>query len=242
MSERVDLIYRMILDHLRSPSLKHIRDPSHVLHLATKIVARLDRVDPIWRKWGPAREELARAAVPCWIPDESLTAHLNTMAGPKLTVTDVRQRVAAMALESYAPYPDEQLKDGCLAIYEREASLGTEIPAIIGLLNEFVEREGARLLAERTAVYRARQDKERLALEQRFHSGADCKWTPLDRSKEVYCRVNGRSYRLSPPPDKLWQLDRIDNIGDPGLRVGRYRGRREATAVVNRAAFAPDLR
>ena len=238
MESRQDKVSRLLFDYLKSPSLKHIRDPYQVRKLANDIVSALERGNPIWRKWNQAREELARAAIPCWIPVEKLAHYLNQMDGPALTTTDVSQRLEAMSLEDYSPYPDERLKDGCLALFERENSQGTELPAIVGVLNEFVDGERARLDAERAAAYRARQDEERRALEQRFHSGADCKWTSLEKSKEVYCRVNGRAYRLSPTSDGMWLLHRIDGAGEPLDMVGRYRGRKEATAAVQKVVFA----
>lgn len=238
MESRQDKVSRLLFDYLKSPSLKHIRDPYQVRKLANDIVSALERGNPIWRKWNQAREELARAAIPCWIPVEKLAQHLNQMDGPALTTTDVSQRLEAMSLEDYSPYPDDRLKDGCLALFERENSQGTELPAIVGVLNEFVDSERTRFDAEHAAAYRARQDEERRALEQRFHSGADCKWTSLEKSKEVYCRANGRAYRLSPTADGMWLLHQIDEAGEPLDIVGRYRGRKEATATVQKVAFA----
>jgi len=238
MESRQDKVSRLLFDYLKSPSLKHIRDPYQVRKLANDIVSALERGNPIWRKWNQAREELARAAIPCWIPVEKLAHHLNQMDGPALTTTDVSQRLEAMSLEDYSPYPDERLKDGCLALFETENAQGTELPAIVGVLNEFVDSEKARLDAEHVAAYRARQEEERRALEQRFHSGADCKWTPIGNSKEVFCRVNGRAFRLSPTTDRMQHLHRIDDAGETIDLVGRYRGRREATAAVQKVAFA----
>jgi hypothetical protein len=237
MESRQDKVSRLLFDYLKSPSLKHIRDPYQVRKLANDIVSALERGNPIWRKWNQAREELARAAIPCWIPIDKLADHLNQMDGPALTTTDVSQRLEAMSLEDYSPYPDERLKDGCLALFEKENSQSTELSAIVGVLNEFVDSERARLDAEHAAAYRARQENKRRALEQRFHSGADCKWTPINKSKEVYCRVNGRAFRLSPTPDRMWHLHRVDDAGEAIDLVGRYRGRREATAAAQKVAF-----
>lgn len=237
MESRQDKVSRLLFDYLKSPSLKHIRDPYQVRKLANDIVSALERGNPIWRKWNQAREELARAAIPCWIPVEKLAHYLNQMDGPALTTTDVSQRLEAMSLEDYSPYPDERLKDGCLALFEKENSQSTELSAIVGVLNEFVDSERARLDAEHAAAYRARQENKRRALEQRFHSGADCKWTPINKSKEVYCRVNGRAFRLSPTPDRMWHLHRVDDAGEAIDLVGRYRGRREATAAAQKVAF-----
>ena len=55
----------------------------------------VDRASSVWEKWDGSREEIAKAAVPCWIPTEDLVAYLNRLPGPKLTATDVTQRLRA---------------------------------------------------------------------------------------------------------------------------------------------------
>jgi hypothetical protein len=55
--------------------------------------------------------------------------------------TDVAQRLKAFEEEAYSEYPKEELQSGCLALYEKEKAAGTELPAIIGLLRDHVERE-----------------------------------------------------------------------------------------------------
>jgi hypothetical protein len=54
------------------------------------------------------------------------------------------------------------------------------------------------------------RDEQRMAREQRLLSGADCVWTQLQKSQHWYCRANGRTYRLSPTKDKMWQLYRVN--------------------------------
>ena len=61
-------------------------------------------------------------------------------------------------------------------------------------------------------------EREREALERRFLSGADCKWTPVNGSKALYVRRNGRAYRLSPTKARRWDLFRIQEVGDEGNR------------------------
>jgi hypothetical protein len=39
-----------------------------------------------------------------------------------------------------------------------------------------------------------------------FLSGADCKWTQIGSSTNSYCRVNGRTYRLSRAVDKKLEV------------------------------------
>lgn len=163
------------------------------------------------------------------------------MPGPALTTTDVAQRLRAFWEEDYGPYPDEALQPGCLAIYEKEKASGTELPAIIGALQEHVEREEERLRTEHEAAWRQRIEEERIALEQRFLSGADCKWTPVQKSKELYCRINGRSYRLSPTSDRMWNLHRIVSLEDSsGSWIGKYQRRGDATKVLTKLAYQPE--
>lgn len=70
--------------------------------------------------------------------------------------------------EPYANYPDEDLRGGCLAIFAREKAEGTELPAIIGLLSEYVEGEQQRIRLERVARYKRMRAQERQEAEQRL--------------------------------------------------------------------------
>jgi hypothetical protein len=103
----------LLFEYVKSPSLRHLRD-AHCIHkLAREIVTALDRGTSTWKKWGPEREEVAKAAVSCWIPVEDLLAFLDTLPGPSLTKTDVEQRLRAISEEPYTTYPKDDLKDGC---------------------------------------------------------------------------------------------------------------------------------
>lgn len=182
--------------------------------------------------------------MPCWIPIDDLRDYLNGMPGSSLTTTDVAQRLRAFCEDDpYLVYPDEDLQASCLAIYERERADGTELPAIIGLLQEHVECEEQRMRSERETAWRNRAEEERRALEERFLSGADCKWTQVQRSKELYCRINGRTYRLSPTAEKMWNLHRIKSVEDgEGTLLGTYRYRRDVTKVLSEIAYRPEPR
>jgi len=127
-------------------------------------------------------------------------------------------------------------------LYEKEMAAGTELPAIIGDLQEYVEREERRLRIEQEAAWRKRVEEESIALQQRFLSGADCKWTPIEKSKELYCRINRRSYRLSPTADKLWKLFRIESGGDEGVLIGKYSCRRDVNKLLVKFAYEPEPR
>jgi hypothetical protein len=236
-------ICRLLSEYVRSPSLRHLRDPHSLQCLAAEIVKEVASANPIWTKWSRDRESLARPAAYCWIPAEHLRDHLNRMAGPKLTLTDVVQRLRAFNEEAYEPLPDEEQKDACLEIYNREHSAGTDMPAIVAAIQQFVEEDNeSRRLAQEEA-YRAQAEADRLAAEERLLSGADCKWTALGKSKMLHCRVNGRLFRLERQQDKKFHLSRVKSVDDGGgVLVGRYSGRTEATKAVGEMAYRPEPR
>lgn len=239
--DRVRTVRDMLADHVRSPSLRHIRDPFALSKLARSIVETLDRGREVWRKWNPARENLVRATTRLWLPLDDLTTFLNQIPGVVLTSTDVAQRLRAFQEEHPCEFPDEDVRKVCLALYEQERSLGTELPAIVGALQEFVADEIRRLQERRQAAYRDRARQEADALQQRFLSGFDCKWTPVEDLAGLYCRVNGRTYRLDRGVDRVWQLSRVDPRGDgKHIVLGRYRNRADATRVVAKAAYQPE--
>jgi hypothetical protein len=233
----------LLHEYVRSPSLRHIRDPYELNKLAKDIVKRLDQRNALWNKWESQRESLLKSAALCWIPTDDMRDYLNRMEGPTLTTTDVAQRLRAFHEEPYEPYPNEELQPGCLALYEREKAAGTEMPAIVGAIQEYVEQEEERIRVERQTAWRKRTEEERLALEERFLSGADCKWTPIQKSAELYRRINGRAYRLSPTKDKMWNLHRIASLDDqkPAL-IGTYRTRGDVTKALTQIAYSPEPR
>jgi hypothetical protein len=236
---RLDAVRRLLFEYVKSPSLTHLRDPYALGKLAQEIVKAVTVGNPIWRKWDPTREELLKSAAPCWIPTEALRDYLNGMPGPALTTTDVAQRLRAFHEEAYASYPREVHQPGCLALFETEMAQGTELPAIIGALQEFVEREDERLRIEQEAAWRQRAQEERFALEQRFLSGADCKWTPVNKSAELYSRINGRVFRLSRSKDRMWSVQQIASIDDAtGELIGTYRTRGDVTKALAQVAYA----
>ncbi len=242
--ERVWTVKRLLFDYVKSPSLRHIRDPHSISKLAQEIVRQIDRGNSIWTKWDGQREIVAKAAVGCWVPNEDLRDFLNRMPGPRLTTTDVAQRLRALEDEEYYASSIAELQPGCLALYEREKAEGTDLPAILGLLREHVEREEERLRRERQERYERLREEERVAREQRLLSGADCKWTQLQKSLHWYCRVNGRMYRLSPTKDKKWNLYRVNSTSEEekSALIGKYQRRGDATKVVAEMAYQPEPR
>ena len=68
--------------------------------------------------------------------------------GPRLKTTDVGQRLRASHQESYASYPNDELQAGRLVIYVAEKVDGTDMAAIVCLLQECVERGGRAAAAQ----------------------------------------------------------------------------------------------
>jgi hypothetical protein len=203
-------------------------------------VKALDGASSAWKKWETEREEVVNAAAPCWIPVEDIQAFLNSLPGPSLTKTDVEQRLRAIWEEPCASYPNDNLKDGCIALYQSEKAQGTEMRAIIGALQEHIEREEDRLRREREEDWRRLKEEELLKLEQRFLSGADCGWTAIEKSDALYSRRNGRAFRIVRGKDKRWTLYRIKEISDQGKVIGTYQGRRDASKALEKIAYASE--
>jgi hypothetical protein len=240
---RVWIVREHLVGYVSGRSLRLIRDPHSLTHLAQRIVEQLNRGDSIWKKWSVQREMLLKSALGTWIPLPDLREFLNHLPGPNLTMTDVTQRLKALEEEN-STYPNEELRAGCRALYEKEKAEGTELPAIAGLLRDYVEQEEERLRAEHKQRWAQLREEERIAREQRLLSGADCGWTQLQNSPLWHCRTNGRMYRLSPTKEKMWHLHRVKSVADeePGPRLGTYRGKREATKAVAEMAFQPEPR
>jgi hypothetical protein len=145
-NDRIYAVISALAEYVRSPSLRHLRDPHNLQKVAKELVDTIDRAGSVWTKWEGRREDVVKAAALCWIPVEDLLAFLNTLPGPPLTLTDVRQRLRAIWEEPYSHYPNDELQPGCLAIYEAGKAAGTEMSAIIGALQEHIEQEEERLM------------------------------------------------------------------------------------------------
>ncbi len=241
-NERHSEVRRLLYRYVQSPSLRHLRHPESLTKLVQEIVSAIDHKSSIWKKWDGPREPFLKSAAHCWIPIEDLLEFLNGLPGPVLTRTDVEQRLRAFHEVPYAPYPNNILKPGCLELYAREKVAGSEMPAIVGALQEFVEAEEQRLNDEKQAAWRQRIEAERIALEQRFLSGADCKWTQINRSKDFYIRKNGRAFRLAPTNEKRWELHRISSLDDAGKLIGTYGGRADVNKVLLKIAYETEPR
>jgi len=157
---------------------------------------------------------------------------LNRLPGPALTRTDVVQRLRALWEEPWANYPNEELKAGCLALYELEKAQGTELPAIVGAIQEHIELEEERLRREQAENYQRHSEAERLRRQQRFLSGADCGWTPIKEFDDLYCRRNGRAFRIARDQDKRCSVMRSIQPCDTLAHIGGgvWQGKAESIA------------
>ncbi len=244
--ERVESVKALLADYVRSPSLRHVRDPYSLDRLAKEIVRRADRGNSIWRKWIGQRDEFLRSTLFLWLPIEDVRDFLNGMPGPKLTKTDVAQRLIALEEEGhgFAP-PNPDLRAECLVMYEKEKTEGTEMAAIVSLLREHVEMFYVHASEAQWEQERRQREEARIAREQRLLSGADCPWTQMQGSKHKYCRVNGRTYRLSPTEDKKFSLCRVNSISDDeegSSPLGKYQRRDDATKAIDKLAYQPELK
>jgi hypothetical protein len=176
----VSVIHSMIVDYVQSPSLKHLRHPHSIYRLSREIAKSVERQSSIWGKWTDNRKALARPAAYLWVPVEDLRTVLNAMKGERLTVTDVTQRLRAFNEEAYEPLPQDDFREACVELYQRERRQGTEMAAIIGALQELVDAKAELRDKERSQRYRDTVEANRVALQERLLSGADCKWTAID--------------------------------------------------------------
>lgn len=117
------------------------------------------------------------------------------------------------------------------------------MPAILGLLREYTLREEERLRALQRQRYLEGREQDRRDREQRLFSSADCRWTQYQKLY-WFCRTNGRTYRLSPASDNMWNLHRVKSISaeESGILMGKYRSRRDASKAVATMAYQPDPR
>ena len=120
---------------------------------------------------------------------------------------------------------------------------GTEMAAILGRIRQYVDEEEIRRFREEMAQHQREADEKRQALIAKFLAGEDSKWVQPSASEDVFCRVNGRAYHLSPKEGITRKLERISTIDDPNPRlIGRYKTRAEATKVIQEIAYKPEPR
>lgn len=84
---------------------------------------------------------------------------------------------------------------------------------------------------------------EREAFRHRLLSSVNCKWISLNKSDDLFCRTNGRLYRVKQGQDERWSLFRVASIDDQkGALLGQYSARGEAKKVAAKIAFEPEPR
>ena len=235
---RIRIVREALDKHVASPSLDHIRDAAMLDRLAAEIVTELFRGHPIWRKWDLTRETFLRRAIPCWIPIEDLTAFLNQIEGPILTSTDVQSRMDMMCEDRFETYPIPSKQDFCLAIYNAEKARGTELAAIVQCITDRCAEEEMRAYDERRERRKRELAEAAAELEARFLSGADCKWTPVKGNDGLYCRVNGRAFRLTRDEQKKHLLHPLSTQDETGPLIGRYGSRADATIALQSIAYS----
>jgi hypothetical protein len=241
---RLRTIIGLLGRHVGSPALRHGGDSEQIAKLAGKILESVDgdgARDP-WRKWPLARDKLVRRAVDCWVPVDDLHAAPSELPGPPLTTTDVTGRLLAL-WEDGLDRPDDTLRTGCDALYARETAVGTELAAIVELMHDWMGEEIGRRMREDWEERERRRAEMKEAAKLRFLLGAYCKWTQIGSSTDLYCRVNGRTYRLSHAADKKLEVWRVQSMDDAaGRLIGRYQGRPDATRAIEQIAYQPESR
>lgn len=107
-----------------------------------------------------------------------------------------------------------------------------------------MECEEERIRPERQERYKQSREEDKIAREQRLLADADCRWTQIRGSPHWYCRANGRTYRLSPTEDRMWNLCRVDStsLEEKGSYIGKYRRRGDVTKLVAEMAYRPEPR
>lgn len=235
-------ITRLIYEYVKSPSLRHIREPENLHKLAVAILKVVDGPLTPWEKWSDHRVVLLKGAVDVWVPDDDLLAALNRLPGPPLTVVDLAQR-----LETERGYhgPDEELREGCLAAYAEQKAAGTEMIAILGYLEMWMYEAGKPLHELRKQRDKERIAREKATAEARLRSGADCPWTEVRSiGAGVHCRKSGRLFRLAKASDLypgMLEVTQVKALDDKrGTYIGRYHTRSEATKVLVELVRKPD--
>lgn len=143
---------------------------------------------------------------------------------------------------SEVTFHDEDFRDGCRAIYEKEKAEGTDLLAIIGRIRDHLELEEKRVEREREVARKEWEQQDLINREKRLHSGADCGWVRPTGSPFYYCRKNGRTFRLSQSNRDFVLLHQVSTLSheESGIFIGKYRRRREATRDLSVVAYSPD--
>lgn len=172
--ERIWAIKYLLFDYVKSPSLRHIRDPHSVTKLAQEIVKRIDRGNAIWGKWDGQREVVLKSAVACWIPIEDMRDFLNRMPGPPLTITDVAQRLKAFEEEEAIIRTKTFVPVAWRCTKKRKLKARSFQRSSVYSGTIWIRKKSGHAPSARNDIKQL-GDQERTAQEQRLLSGADCR-------------------------------------------------------------------
>jgi hypothetical protein len=89
MSQRAQVVYRLLAEYVRSPSLRHMREERSLAKLALEIVTKLDQDSSVWKKWEGPRDKILGAAIECWIPKADMLDFLNSPLLNQLVAIEV---------------------------------------------------------------------------------------------------------------------------------------------------------
>lgn len=239
----VHTVKRLLLIYLQSPSLRHLRHETSVNQLAATIVKELEPQPSLWKKWTVDRQAVVERAAGCWVPLPDLTQFLNSLAGPRLTKTDVSERLKHEEDQQYMQ-PREEFRTGCESVYRQDKHDGSEFFATVCRVRAHLEQEQVRHENQKEEDRKRCREEEYQSRIARLMSGADTAWTQQRGSQYWYCRINARAYRLSRTDDGRWKLERVQEIDDAtlGNLVGAYSSRREAGKSVKTIAYRPDFK
>lgn len=224
----------------------HLAHTNGVQYLAHDIVRYFDGAYSVWAKWSIDRTKLLDGSKTFSIPVEELQEALNALPGPSLTATDVEQRLKLLLDEPFVDQPREDLRDDLRAIFSAEKAKGTEFVAIVGAIQDFLDKVQQLEYAEYNERQKCEQQTARLAREQILRSGVDCDWLRPWERQDVFLRHAGRLFRLRKIGNLDWELSEIpgrDRV-DEGECVGRFKGRGLARAAIydrTRSNRAPDV-
>lgn len=95
-ADRQYAVASLLFDYVKSPSLRHLRDPHSVHKLARDIVSALDRASSIWSKWESEREEVAKAC--CMLDSDGRSLRLSKQFARSVADQDRRRTAFARNL------------------------------------------------------------------------------------------------------------------------------------------------
>ena len=172
------------------------------------------------------------------IPLEDLYTALSQLPGPPLTVSDVKGRLLGL-WEEGLDRPDDTRRSGCDALYAAEKAAGTELAAIFELMNDWMGEETRPADAPGVGGTRPAAGRDEAGGGAGVPVGSRLQVEPDGSGADLYCRANGRIYRLSRAADKkleVWRVQAMeDAAGGPSaaIRDGQTLPRRLARSPIS---------